>query len=309
MENSQCRVYGGGSSVVANGNTLTVTLRLEFFGSFGGTKEKYTRVEDVSGAGVPWSISQGTYSIPTGPPVDVTIQPSVVTLYENQSVTFYPAVVSAANTGVTWTVSDPTSYGGFFTTSQSSSTYTASNPINAVREVVITASSSQDPSKSAVALITLSPSPAPEDPSVTPVNGSGAVQEFNFAVRHPQGSAGIGWIQTVFSATNPLQNGAPQGCMLIYAVGSNQLTLYSATTPWEVAGSSPVGQGGSTLQHGHCKVNAANSTFQNLPGQVILRLEVEFLPASSGTRYIYVSASNKQDDLLGWTFLGDWTVP
>ncbi len=75
LSNSQCTVYGSGSSVVNSGNTSTITLSIGFAPAFAGVKSIYMYADDSSGNSN-WQ-TLGSYTV-TGPsaPAAVSISPA-----------------------------------------------------------------------------------------------------------------------------------------------------------------------------------------------------------------------------------------
>jgi hypothetical protein len=63
LQNSQCVLYGGGSSAVGSGNGLTVTALLSFKSSFAGAKAIYLYAEGNTGLTSGW-VSRGTWTAP-----------------------------------------------------------------------------------------------------------------------------------------------------------------------------------------------------------------------------------------------------
>jgi len=61
QSNSQCTLDAGSSSVSGSGNTLTVTLRLTFSGSFTGTKNVYGEAVDNASRNSGWQ-TLGTWT-------------------------------------------------------------------------------------------------------------------------------------------------------------------------------------------------------------------------------------------------------
>ncbi len=85
-------------------------------------------------------------------PVAVSVAPGGVTLTNDQTQLFTASVVNTDNTAVTWTIA-PTGFGSVDT----NGIYTAPPTIGAQQTVTITATSQENPSKSASATITLAP--------------------------------------------------------------------------------------------------------------------------------------------------------
>jgi len=77
LQNSQCSLYAAGTTVVANGNTLTLNLSMTFFPGYAGAKNIYMYASDVSGSNSGWQ-QLGTWTVPssTGVPTAVSVTPS-----------------------------------------------------------------------------------------------------------------------------------------------------------------------------------------------------------------------------------------
>jgi hypothetical protein len=76
LQNSQCSVDAGASSVSGSGNNLTVNLVLTFKAAFAGSKNTYMQVQDVSSTLAPW-LARGVWTNPVaGPPVNVSVSPA-----------------------------------------------------------------------------------------------------------------------------------------------------------------------------------------------------------------------------------------
>ena len=67
--NSQCTIYGAGSSAVHQGNTVTLTLNMSFSSAFAGNKVWYLAARDVLENNSGWQ-ALGTWSVPTPPPTN-----------------------------------------------------------------------------------------------------------------------------------------------------------------------------------------------------------------------------------------------
>ena len=63
VQNNQCSISGVGSSVNANGNTLTVTLSITFKTAFAGAKIAYMAAQDTSPASSGWQ-ALGVWTVP-----------------------------------------------------------------------------------------------------------------------------------------------------------------------------------------------------------------------------------------------------
>ena len=79
LQNSQCAVNLGASSVSLSGNTLTLNLAMSFTPAFAGTKSIYTLVSNAT-LNSGWVV-KGTWTVPTasappGPPAPVSVTPN-----------------------------------------------------------------------------------------------------------------------------------------------------------------------------------------------------------------------------------------
>ncbi|MGA2883272.1 MAG: protease pro-enzyme activation domain-containing protein, partial [Bryobacteraceae bacterium] len=77
LQNSQCSLNVAGTSVVRNGNTLTVDLPMTFLPSYAGAKNIYLYAADVSGSSSGWQ-QLGTWTVPgaAAVPAAVSVTPS-----------------------------------------------------------------------------------------------------------------------------------------------------------------------------------------------------------------------------------------
>ena len=78
ISNGQCTVYGSGSSVSAEGQTLSLTLDIAFHGHFGGAKIVYLAARDSAGHNSGWQ-RLGVWSVPgraAANPAPTAVSPS-----------------------------------------------------------------------------------------------------------------------------------------------------------------------------------------------------------------------------------------
>ncbi len=81
LQNSQCKINLGSSSQVKSGNTVTVTLSVEFFSAYGSTTPRtwYGWADDWNGNGSNWA-AMGTWTIPVGSSSNVPPAPIPVAI-------------------------------------------------------------------------------------------------------------------------------------------------------------------------------------------------------------------------------------
>jgi Beta-propeller repeat len=75
LQNSQCILDGGASSVSGSGNNLTLNLALTFKQAFTGAKNIYMQVQNVSGVLAPWQ-ARGTWIVTAAGPMNVSVAPA-----------------------------------------------------------------------------------------------------------------------------------------------------------------------------------------------------------------------------------------
>jgi hypothetical protein len=77
LQNSQCSLNVANTSVVRNGNTLTLNLAMTFSPAYAGAKNIYMYAADISGANSGWQ-QPGTWTVPAGAgvPAAVSVTPA-----------------------------------------------------------------------------------------------------------------------------------------------------------------------------------------------------------------------------------------
>jgi hypothetical protein len=75
LQNSQCILDAGASSVSGSGNILRLNLALTFKGAFAGSKNIYMQVQTVSSTLTPWQV-RGTWIVTTAAPTSVSVAPA-----------------------------------------------------------------------------------------------------------------------------------------------------------------------------------------------------------------------------------------
>ncbi len=77
LRNSQCSVYAAGTSVLLNGNSLTLNVAITFNPAFSGAKNIYMYSADISGSNTGW-LQRGGWTVPSGSGVSaaVSVTPS-----------------------------------------------------------------------------------------------------------------------------------------------------------------------------------------------------------------------------------------
>ncbi len=137
----------------------------------------------------------GTITVPP-PQLSVTVTPNTVSLFIGSTQKFGAIVSNATNTSVTWTVNGIMGGNSTVGTIDVSGQYTAPGAVPVPSTVTLTATSQQDPTKSASALVVITQSPATIQVSLTPsaTTVHGFNQHLGYLVRewHP-GRQHFGW--------------------------------------------------------------------------------------------------------------------
>jgi len=144
----------------------------------------------------------------------------------------------------------------------------------------------------------------PSAVSVTPSSGSVASQNFALQYSDTAGAASLQLVYVYFNAT--LASPASNACFVFYGVAANQINLLNdAGTAYSTA----VPGAPTTLQNSQCSVNVAATTVVPSGNTLTLNLAMTFNVAFSGTKNIYLYATDISGAKSGWQTLGSWTVP
>ncbi|MGA2880632.1 MAG: SBBP repeat-containing protein [Bryobacteraceae bacterium] len=103
LQNSQCSLNVAGTSVVRNGNTLTVDLPMTFLPSYAGAKNVYLYAADVSGSNSGWQ-QLGTWTVPgaSAIPAAVSVTPSSGSVASQSFALQYSDTAGAASLQTAW---------------------------------------------------------------------------------------------------------------------------------------------------------------------------------------------------------------
>jgi imidazole glycerol phosphate synthase subunit HisF len=103
LQNSQCSLNVAGTSVVRNGNTLTLNLPMTFQPAYAGAKNIYLYAADVSGSNSGWQ-PLGTWTVPgaSAVPAAVSVTPSSGSLASQTFALEYSDTAGAANLQTVW---------------------------------------------------------------------------------------------------------------------------------------------------------------------------------------------------------------
>ncbi len=301
LSNSQCTLYGSGSTASGSGNTLTITVRVTFSQSaFSGTKYSYLYAANLYGNSG-W-FSAGSWTVPVA--ISVSVTPTTVNLSGGQAQQFSASVSGTSSTAVTWSLSPQVG-------SLSSSGYYASPATIASGQwVYVTATSQADTTKSATASVYLMPPPITLT-QFSPNYGSADRQSFTIGVQDSGGGGNLAWIQPFFDysygGSGPADSGA-SGCHILYYPGSNVLYLDGDGGGYNWVGSTYIG--GADIANDYCIVHAGSSSRSVSGNYYYLTLDIEFQPWAHGTyKYQYLSAYDNSGNFANWQYFGWWWVP
>jgi hypothetical protein len=312
MQNSQCVVNAGASSVTASGNSLTLNLALSFTSAFAGAKNVYMEVQNAT-LDSGWA-QRGAWTVtaPLSADYSLGMTPSSQSVGAGGSTTYTVTVtgsngfsgtvnlgVSGLPSGVTGSF-NPTSVAG-----SGSSTLTitagASAAAGSYTATVTGTSGSLSHNTSAGLTITGgSSSGPPVTVSVTPNSGSGASGTFAFAFSDPNGATDIVSTQLVINASL----GTAGSCYFYYSRAGNAIYLATDAGAWQ--GYLRVGTAG-TIENSQCVVNAGASTVTASGNSLTLNLALSFTTAFAGAKNVYMEVENATVD-SGWAQRGTWTV-
>jgi hypothetical protein len=138
--------------------------------------------------------------------------------------------------------------------------------------------------------------------SAVPSSGSGNKQRFSFTVSDPGGAGFIHGAAVLISASSDTNN----ACLLVYDRTANTVAL-SYDNPNN--GHTPVVLGASTIAtNGQCTLYGANTTVISGITAVEITLDLSFNATFSGTKNLYLLASEGGPINSGFVIVGTWTV-
>jgi hypothetical protein len=313
LQNSQCAVDAGASSVTVSGNTLTLTLALSFKTAFAGAKNVYMEVQNSSfDSG--WAL-RGTYTV-TGssatPNFSLSVSPGSQTIAAGGTTSYTVTVLGSGgfagsvNLGVSGLPSGAS--GGFnpaAITGSGTSTLivNTSSATPAGGYTVIVTGSGGGLTHTGSASLTITSAATPQPPStvsVSPSGASGTGQTFSFTFSDPNGGGNISSTQMDINASLAAAN----ACYFYYSRGSNALQL--ASDSGSFGSPATIGATGS-LQNSQCSVDTGASSVSVSGTNLTVNLAISFKAAFVGAKYIYMEAQNASFD-SGWAIRGSYGV-
>ncbi|HYL78381.1 MAG TPA: S8 family serine peptidase [Bryobacteraceae bacterium] len=314
MQNSQCVLDAGASSVMVSGNTLTMNLAFSFKPAFGGAKNVYMEAQNSS-LDSGWA-QRGTFTVNNSAPTpdfSLGMSPGSQTVGAGGSTSY--TVTATASNGFSGVVSFgvsglPSGASGSFNppsvagSGSSTLTINTTSGTPAGNSTVTVTGTSGSLVHNASASLNVTGGGAPVPPttvSVSPSSGSGSAQTFTFTFTDPAGGANIVSTQLDFGATL-----ATSGvCYFYYARAAN--AIYLASDTGSFGPSASLGSAG-TMQNSQCALDAGASSVMVSGNTLTMNLALSFKPAFAGAKNVYMEAQNAAAD-AGWALRGTWTVP
>jgi hypothetical protein len=152
------------------------------------------------------------------------------------------------------------------------------------------------------AVTTTTTTPVVQPVSVSPASGTGTTQTFSFVYSN---SAGFNNIKVAGVLINTAVHGAT-ACWLAYQPSINRVSLYqNETNTW------PSGLPGAavTLSSGRCTLDLRTASVSSSGTTLTLTLPIQFSSLFSGTKTVYMYASDVGGTASAYQPKGTWTVP
>lgn len=138
--------------------------------------------------------------------------------------------------------------------------------------------------------------------SVTPANGSGAAQVFEFAYSDQNGFADIVWsAMLIHAALTPLNS-----CLIRFTRATNLLEL--ANDAGAFTNSLTMGFAG-TIQNSQCSLDGGASAAILAGNNLSVRVAVSFKPGYTGAKSMFSTAGDVPGNVATWMAQGNWSVP
>ncbi len=146
-------------------------------------------------------------------------------------------------------------------------------------------------------------SPQPPQPgTVTPATGSGATQTFTATFTDGNGASDLAGAYLLVN--NQIR--ADAGCFVFYNRAANSVQLLDDSGQWW---SAPAMPGTGTLANSQCRVNVAGAAASASLNTLTLTLPLTFTSTFSGSKNLYLLATDLAGANSNWSLKGTWTVP
>ncbi len=335
-ENGTCVITGAGSSVIQQGNHLTLNLNVGFKPAFAGARNIYMNGNQkgawtVTAAQLPVKVTPDSGSGASQTFAFVFTDPASASNFTWVDMNFSPDggtggscyarydraanALLLRNDGDTAWIAPLTPGGGGLAQNSQCSISAAGSSATAVgaNVTVNVAVSFRAPLAGANKVYMQTPASGWQQRgawtvnaalsmiSVTPSSGSGTQQDFVFAFSSSAGAPATGTVQILIGASSASTAGA---CGFYYSFGSQY--GYSFNDAGSAADYVYFGASG-VKENSQCIVNAGASSVVISGGDVILTLAITFKAAYAGAKNIYMMGSNS-GGYTPWQLRGTWSA-
>lgn len=304
QENSQCKIFGSGSSAANFGRNTQLAVRVQAKPAFAGNRVMKVWLNNTNNQSWGWA-DVGNWIVPASTNY---VTPPVRSLFPGQFVQL-TSVTTPAGQNVTWSMSPSVG-----TLSTTTGFYTAPASISSQQTVTVTARRQSDNSVVGAATLTLKPVSgsglAPAFAELVPGTSqrNGLAEVFKFRLTDQQGPLTIDEVRVRFTPSTNTTNA--NNCSFRWSRNGSVLELFNdAGTKLE----GPIGTGTPNLSNSACTLIGAslNAYSWGTPGgynPFELILGIGFQGAfASGTKNIEVSARDNTGRELALASRGTWT--
>jgi len=310
IHNSQCTVFGGPTTVVGTGTTLTITLSLTFSSSFAGAKTVYLKAADKAGPDTGYQ-QKGTWTVvgsSGSPDYSIGVSPSTQSV-TGQATAGYSVIitpidgfsgtvnlgVSGLPPGATLTPPSPIAPGQ---STQFFINTTASTPPASYTLTVTGTNGSLSHSTQVTLVVQAAGIPTL---AASPSSGSGSTQTFTFTATDSLGFSNLNGLNVLFNANLDGKN----ACWMYYDYATSRFWLASDdASAW-----SPITGTNATVQNSQCSIPSSSFHDVSSGNNLSFQVTITFTPSFAGAKTIFMRAVNKQGGDTGYQVTGSWTVP
>jgi hypothetical protein len=240
-------------------------------------------------------LNRGYWNVPQQ--VQVSLSPLNPQVNSNSGLQFYATVTGAWNPAVTWS----TNYGSI-----SSGGYYTAPSVSYTSYATVTATSVQDPTKSASTLVTILPAfQQLSVGTISPMYGSAFSSTYQIPI-----TGGSAPATSLYLFVNDYGNLNPYGgCLIYYDRYSNYIYLGGNGYAYSWVNSGYLGAWWTLTGNNRCSVNLAYSSASHYGNDTTLYLNITFNYGWPGYKSFYVYAQNANWQSYGWADKGYWYLP
>lgn len=303
VENSQCRVYGIGSSAFESGNNVTIAIRVLAKAAFGGPRLMRVYLDNQASQTYGYE-TVGTWTVPGGGGSG-SVTPATASAYASQMVQLTATTAPPGQT-VNWTISPVTGY-----IHPNTGLYEAPGTISTQQTVTATARLASNNNLVGTSTITLKPNIAgggiPVTKYVLPSGKAGIAEIFRFDAGDPQGANTVDELLVRMTYTGTDQN----ACSFRWSRAGNTVELFNDAGT-QLLG--PLVHGAANLSNSACTLVGASFVHQtwgptpNDNFELILGIGFHGTFANA-TRWFYMRARDNTGKISSWSYHGHWNFP